>query len=100
MLSLSKEVFEGAQKSIGEDLGTDKANRLHWIRCDLADWAAVTNVAKEITDNTDRLDILFNNSGRGIMTYQLTDYGVDRHMALVSLSCPAQSNVRKIVRDR
>lgn len=30
----------------------------------------------------DRLDILINNAARGIMTYQLTDYGVDRHMAV------------------
>lgn len=33
-------------------------------------------------DNNDRLDILACNAGRGIMTAQLTDYGVDRHMAV------------------
>lgn len=42
----------------------------------------MARAAKEITSLTDRLDILVNNGGRGIMTYQLTDYGVDRHMAV------------------
>ena len=59
------------------------ADRTEWILCDLGDWAAVPAVAKQITDSTDRLDILINNSARGIMTYQETDYGVDRHMAVV-----------------
>jgi NAD(P)-dependent dehydrogenase (short-subunit alcohol dehydrogenase family) len=39
-------------------------------------------VADEIKKGTDRLDILINNAGRGVMAYQLTDYGVDRHMAM------------------
>lgn len=82
VLSLSKEIIEGAIESIGEDLGKDKAERITWLRCDLSDWAAVTGVAKEITSTTDRIDILVNNAGRGIMTSQHTDYGVDRHMAM------------------
>lgn len=82
ILSLSKEVIEGAKKSVAEELGQDKADRTHWIYCDVSDWASIPAVAKQITDSTDRIDILFNNAARGIMTYQLTDYGVDRHMAL------------------
>ena len=31
--------------------------------------------AKKITDSTDRIDILLNNAARGIMTYEVTDYG-------------------------
>jgi NAD(P)-dependent dehydrogenase (short-subunit alcohol dehydrogenase family) len=42
----------------------------------------VHKIAEEIAADTDRLDILVNNAGRGVMTAQLTDYGVDRHMAL------------------
>ena len=53
-----------------------------WYHCDLTDWKQTKDVAEQIKKNTDRLDILVNNAGRGIMTYQLTDYGVDRHMAL------------------
>jgi len=39
-------------------------------------------VAGEIAEETDRIDIFIGASARGIMTYQLTDYGVDRHMAV------------------
>jgi NAD(P)-dependent dehydrogenase (short-subunit alcohol dehydrogenase family) len=42
----------------------------------------VAETAKDIASKTDRLDILILNAARGIMTYQLTDYGVDRHMAV------------------
>jgi NAD(P)-dependent dehydrogenase (short-subunit alcohol dehydrogenase family) len=52
------------------------------MQCDLSDWRKVKEVAEEIAADTDRLDILVNNSGRGIMTAQLTDCGVDRHMAI------------------
>ncbi|KAK3637080.1 hypothetical protein LTR56_013811 [Elasticomyces elasticus] len=82
ILSLSKEVVDGAKKAIAEELGQDKADRTEWIQCDLTDWKKVTEVAKQITDSTDRLDILINNAARGIMTYQLTDQNLDLHMAL------------------
>ena len=67
---------------MAEELGADKAARTKWLQVDMGDWQRVTEVAKEIRDMTDRLDILVNNAARGIMTYQLTDYGVDRHMAV------------------
>lgn len=82
MISDGKENAQDAIKAIGEELGEDKAKRVVWIQADLADWQRVTEVAKEIRDKTDRLDILVNNAARGIMTAQLTDYGVDRHMAV------------------
>lgn len=53
-----------------------------WMQCDLSDWKRVEKVAEQIKESTNRIDILLNNAGRGVMTYQLTDYGVDRHMAL------------------
>lgn len=40
------------------------------------------DIAEHIKKSTDRIDILMNNAARGIMTYELTDYGVDRHMAV------------------
>lgn len=82
ILSLSKEVVDGAINAVREELGEEKAQRTKWIQCDLSDWHRAAEVAKEIRDSTDRLDILVNNAARGIMTYQLTDYGIDRHMAL------------------
>lgn len=82
ILSLSDDVVKGAKGAIAKELGEDMANRTKWMRCDLSDWWGVKDVADKIKSNTDRLDILINNAGRGIMTYQLTDYGVDRHMAV------------------
>merc|ERR1711975_122235 len=58
ILSTDEQVVEGAKEAIAKDMG------------------------EKIKSQEDRLDILVNNAGRGIMTYQLTDYGVDRHMAM------------------
>ncbi|MCJ1341225.1 hypothetical protein MMC09_006521 [Bachmanniomyces sp. S44760] len=82
ILSVSKEVVDGAVKSVTEEMGKEAAQKMTWIECDLSDWKRVAEVAKQITEKTDRLDILINNAARGIMTYQLTDQGVDRHMAV------------------
>lgn len=82
IISVSPEVIEAARKEIAGELGDEVASRIVWKRCDLTDWARVHKVAGEIAADTDRLDILINNAGRGVMTAQLTDYGVDRHMAL------------------
>ncbi|KAH8176935.1 short chain dehydrogenase domain-containing protein [Sarocladium implicatum] len=82
ILSVSQEVVDGAKASIAKDLGQEAADRTIWYHCDLADWKETKDVAEKIKKDTDRLDILVNNAGRGIMTYQLTESGVDRHMAL------------------
>ena len=82
ILSLSKEVVDGAMDAVAQELGKEKADRTKWIQCDMGDWRRVAQVSEEIKRGTDRLDILINNAARGIMTYQLTDYGVDRHMAV------------------
>lgn len=82
ILSLSQDVVDGALKSITEELGAEAAGRVTWYKCDIGDWSGVKDVADKISKNTDRIDVLINNAGRGIMTYQLTDYGVDRHMAV------------------
>lgn len=82
IISPSKDVVDGAKEAIAKELGPEAAEKTHWLQCDLADWGRVKDVAEEIKRSTDRLDILINNGARGIMTYQLTDYGVDRHMAV------------------
>ncbi|KAI1373943.1 NAD(P)-binding protein [Hypoxylon crocopeplum] len=82
ILSVSEDVVKGAKGAIAKDLSQEAADRTKWMQCDLADWKKVKDIAEEIQKDTKRLDILINNAGRGIMTYQLTDYGVDRHMAV------------------
>lgn len=82
ILSQSQEVVDEAKAAVQEELGEEKASRTTWIMCDLGDWNTIAAAAKQITDATDRLDILVNNAGRGIMTYELNDLGVDRHMAV------------------
>lgn len=82
IISLSKKVMDGALKDITEKLGAEYAKRVHWIEQDVGDLTGIAKAAKEISDSTDRLDMLAMNSARGIMTYELTDYGIDRHFAV------------------
>ncbi|OIW27894.1 retinol dehydrogenase 12 [Coniochaeta ligniaria NRRL 30616] len=82
VISVSPDVMAAAKREIASELGDDVAARIEWKQCDLTNWPRVHKVAEEIKADTDRLDILVNNAGRGVMTAQLTDYGVDRHMAL------------------
>ena len=83
IISVSRETVDSAMADIKEKLGEDKAKRVTWLQCDLADWKAVAATSKEIRQQFDRIDILILNAARGIMTYQLTqDTQVDRHMAL------------------
>ncbi|KAL8772173.1 MAG: hypothetical protein Q9209_002608 [Squamulea sp. 1 TL-2023] len=82
ILSVSKDVVDGAMNAVKEEMGQEAADKIVWLQCDLSDWKGVKATADKIASQTDRLDILVANAGRGIMTYQLTDYGVDRHMAL------------------
>ena len=80
IISVSKEVIDKSTKTIEKELGEDAAKKITWLQCDMADWKAVKETADKIAKSTDRIDILINNAARGIMTYQLTDYGVDRHV--------------------
>ena len=82
IISLSEEVKDNAVEEFRKQLGDDYADRVTWFQCDIGDLPKVTEVAKKIRDQTDRLDIVCLNAARGIMTYQTTDYGVDRHMAV------------------
>lgn len=82
LISLSQEVLDGALKDISDKLGPEYAQKVVWIKCDMGDWPAVAKAAKEISSQTDRIDVLCLIAARGIMTYQETEYGVDRHMAV------------------
>lgn len=82
ILSQREDIASDAIKAIAEEMGEDKADRVVFMRCDLADWEETGKIAFDIAKQTDRLDILINNAGRGIMTYQLSKYtGIDLHMA-------------------
>lgn len=78
----TKDVFDEARRTVADELGQDKADRMTWMQCDLSDWRRTKQVTETIRHDTDRLDILVNNNGRGFMAPALTDYGVDRHMAV------------------
>lgn len=82
IVSISEEVKDEAVEAFRKQLGSEYADKVTWFQCDMSDLTAVAEVAKKIRDQTDRLDIVCENAARGIMTYQLTDYGVDRHMAV------------------
>ena len=80
ILSLSKEVVDGAANALKEEMGQEVADKVTWLQCDLSDWHQVAEVAGKIASSTDQIDILINNAARGIMTYQVTSYGIDRHV--------------------
>lgn len=82
IISLSEDVKDEAVESFREQLGSSYAEKVVWFQCDMADLVAVADVAAQIRAQTVRLDILCLNAARGIMTAQVTDYGVDRHMAV------------------
>ncbi len=82
ILSLSKDVVDGAVNAVREEMGDAAAKKMSWLQCDISDWKHVKQTADKIASSTDRIDILINNAARGIMTYQLTDYGVDHHVSV------------------
>ncbi|EHK98441.1 NAD(P)-binding Rossmann-fold containing protein [Glarea lozoyensis ATCC 20868] len=82
IISLKKEVFEKAKSDVSSTISPEAAGKMTWFQCDMGDWHKVAEVAGQIAEQTDRVDILINDAARGIMTYQLTEYGMDRHMAV------------------
>ena len=83
ILSVSKEVIDGSIDAIKQEMGEEVAKKVTWLQCDISNWKQVKETADKIAKSTDRIDILVNNAARGIMTYQLTDYGVDRHVSFI-----------------
>ncbi|EKD17110.1 uncharacterized protein L3040_000366 [Drepanopeziza brunnea f. sp. 'multigermtubi'] len=82
IVASTKESLDGASSYIKETLGASTVSKVKFLQADLADWKTLPSIAKQITDSTDRIDILINDAARGIMTAQQTSYGVDRHMAV------------------
>ncbi len=80
ILSVSEDVVKGSLEAIKQEMGEATAKKVTWLQLDLSDWKKTKETADIIAKSTDRIDILVNNAARGIMTYQLTDYGVDRHV--------------------
>merc|ERR1712093_452420 len=82
IIGSTKESLDGTSSDIASTLGSSYTSKVKFLQADMSDWKSIPGIAKQITDSTDRLDILINCAARGIMTYQLTPYGVDRHMAV------------------
>jgi NAD(P)-dependent dehydrogenase (short-subunit alcohol dehydrogenase family) len=82
IISRSQEIIDSSLDSISKEISPEAAQKITWLKCDIGDWKAVAKTAKTISEQTDRVDILINNAARGVMTYQLTEDGVDRHMAV------------------
>ncbi|CZS87980.1 probable retinol dehydrogenase 14 [Rhynchosporium agropyri] len=82
VIGSTQESIDGASSDIESTLGASTLAKVKFFQADLGDWKSIPGIVKQITDSTDRLDILINCAARGIMTYQLTEYGVDRHMAV------------------
>lgn len=80
IVSVSSDVVDGAVAAIREEMGEEVADKITWVQCDLSDFKMAEETAEKIASSTDRLDILINNAGRGVMSYEVTDYGVDRHV--------------------
>jgi NAD(P)-dependent dehydrogenase (short-subunit alcohol dehydrogenase family) len=81
ILSMSSDIVSDCLAAIKEEMGEETAKKVEWMQCDLSDWEATGKTAFQISDKTDRLDILINNAARGIMTAQIAKNGVDQHMA-------------------
>lgn len=82
IISLNKEIVDDAISAIRNEMGEEAAKKVEWLHCDLSDWEAIAKTAFQISDKTDRIDILINNAGRGVMTRQLDKQGVDLHMSV------------------
>lgn len=82
VLSQTEQKIEDALDGIEQELGAAARKAVVWKQCDLSDWQRTSAVALEISNETDRVDIMINNAGRGIMTQQFAPTnGIDAHMA-------------------
>lgn len=86
IVSVSSNVVDGAIDAIREEMGEDVAKKITWLQCDLSDFKKAEETAEKIISSTDHLDILINNAARGIMSYEVSGYGVDRHVRFDPLS--------------
>ena len=84
ILSMSEDIISQAKNAFAQDseLPADAVSRITWKQCDLTDWQRVQQVGREITSETDRLDIFIANAAKGIMSYALDGHGIDSHMSI------------------
>lgn len=82
ILSPSPEHAGEALLFFEKELGAPVAEHTAWVPCDLSDWTQTQSVANLLASQIDRLDILLNVAGRGIMTPQRNKNDIDLHMAL------------------
>lgn len=61
ILSMSKDVVDGAVNAVSEEMGQETADRIVWLQCDLSDWKQVKQTADKIASQTDRIDIMINS---------------------------------------
>lgn len=83
ILSYREEVLEKeALARTREHLGEEALKKIRWVKCNLTKWETdVVKAAKQIRDETQRLDIVILGAGRGIMSRELDDHGCDIHMS-------------------
>ncbi|CAE6524379.1 unnamed protein product [Rhizoctonia solani] len=82
ILSPNPEHAKEAIEFFDKELGASVVDRVTWVPCDLSDWSQTQSVANMIASQIDRLDILLNIAGRGVMTVQRNKDDIDLHMAL------------------
>ncbi|SNX82178.1 related to retinol dehydrogenase 14 [Melanopsichium pennsylvanicum] len=84
VLSLSEKIITQAKDAFAQDeqLPQNASDRVVWKQCDLTDWKAVQKVGREITNETERLDIFIANAAKGIMSFALDRNGIDSHMSI------------------
>ncbi|CAE6434887.1 unnamed protein product [Rhizoctonia solani] len=82
ILSPNPDYAKEAIEFFNKELGTSVCDRVTWVPCDLSDWSQTQSVANMILSQIDRLDILLNIAGRGVMTAQRNKDDIDLHMAL------------------
>lgn len=61
ILSMSKDVIDGAVNAVKEEMGQEAADKMVWLQCDLSDWKQVKNTADKIASSTDRIDIMIHS---------------------------------------
>ena len=61
ILSMSKDVIDGAVNAVKEEMGQEAADKMVWLQCDMSDWKQVKNTADKIASSTDRIDIMINS---------------------------------------
>lgn len=61
ILSVSKDVVDGAVDAVKGEMGQEAADKIVWLQCDLSDWKQTKETADKIASSTDRIDIMINS---------------------------------------